>query len=277
MSHRKNKGAEEQNSMPDTIPRVIHYCWFGRNPKPKKIKKCMASWKKYCPDFRIVEWNEDNFNIASSPLYVRQAFEHKAWAFVSDVVRLMIIYEQGGIYLDTDVELIRPLDDLLENEAFFGFEDEEYIATGIGFGARKGNNVVKRMLEDYQDAVFITEEGSQDRKTCPVRNTESIRELFPATIDPTKITVIEGATLYPKEWFCPWDSAMKHFTKTDNTHSIHWYSATWLTENERIVHEYRIKRSRYQLIFGKKRGDYLIAFEYLMLHPKKYKMIQNYQ
>ena len=126
------------------IPKVIHYCWFGGNPKPKLVQKCIHSWKKYCPDYEIIEWNESNFDISSCPLYVRQAYDVKKWAFVSDYARLKIIHTCGGIYLDTDVELIKSLDSLLEYNAFFGFEDGKYVATGLGFGAVSDNCVNSR-------------------------------------------------------------------------------------------------------------------------------------
>ena len=107
------------------IPKTIHYVWFGRNPKPDLAVKCINSWKKYCPDYEIIEWNEDNFNLDEAPLYVRQAYEAKKWAFVSDYVRLWAMTEFGGIYMDTDVEVLKPLDRFLQNEAFSGFEDDE--------------------------------------------------------------------------------------------------------------------------------------------------------
>ena len=147
------------------IPKVIHYCWFGRNEKPNLFYKCFESWKKYCPDYEIIEWNEDNFDINMIP-YVKEAYEAKKWAFVADYARLWIVYHYGGIYLDTDVELLRPLDNLLASEAFFGSEDEKSIATGLGFGARKGNNVVKCMLLDYSDQHFKNKDGTYDLTTC---------------------------------------------------------------------------------------------------------------
>lgn len=117
-----------------SIPKVLHYCWFGGAPKPKNIQNCIRSWKKYCPDYKIIEWNEQNFDVSQS-LYTRQAYDARRWAFVADYARLKILYEQGGIYMDTDVELLRPLDDLLAYPAFFGFQHNNEVATGLGFGA----------------------------------------------------------------------------------------------------------------------------------------------
>ena len=116
------------------IPRKIHYFWFGGNEKPAKVKKCINSWKKYCPDYELVEWNESNFDVHCMP-FVEQAYNAKKYAFVSDVARLIVVYEQGGIYMDTDVEVIKPLDDLLENKAYMSFENNENVNTGQGFGA----------------------------------------------------------------------------------------------------------------------------------------------
>ena len=125
-----------------SIPKILHYCWFGGAPKPKNIQNCIRSWKKYCPDYEIIEWNEQNFDVSQS-LYPRQAYDARRWAFVADYARLKILYEQGGIYMDTDVELLRPLDDLLAYPAFFGFQHNNEVATGLGFGAEARSPVVK--------------------------------------------------------------------------------------------------------------------------------------
>ena len=121
------------------IPKKIHYFWFGGNEKPKSVKKCIDSWKKYCPDYEVIEWNESNFDIRCMP-FVEQAYEAKKYAFVSDVARLMMIYEYGGIYMDTDVEVIKPLDNLLENKAYMGFENDENVASGLGFDRQRIDN-----------------------------------------------------------------------------------------------------------------------------------------
>lgn len=105
------------------IPKIIHYCWFGGGPKPKSVEKYIRSWKKYCSDYEIIEWNEDNFDISSSPLYVKQAYAAKKWAFVSDYARLKVVFECGGIYFDTDVQVIKNIDTLLQYDTFFGFEN----------------------------------------------------------------------------------------------------------------------------------------------------------
>ena len=137
------------------IPKTIHYCWFGRNPKPALAQKCIQSWKKHCPDYTIMEWNEDNYDISSAPLYVRQAYEARKWAFVTDYVRLHVVHDHGGIYMDTDVELKKNPDALLEYSAYFGFEDGQYVNTGLGFGAIPGHPFLKEIMADYEGIPFI--------------------------------------------------------------------------------------------------------------------------
>ena len=127
------------------IPKKIHYCWFGGNPKPKLAEKCIKSWKKYCPDYELVEWNETTFDIDSAPLFVRQAFESKKWAFITDYVRLWAMYNYGGIYMDTDVEVVKPLDRFLSEKAFSGFESSNYVPTGI-MASEKDNPVIGELL-----------------------------------------------------------------------------------------------------------------------------------
>ena len=129
------------------IPKKIHYCWLGGAKKPKLAKKCIKSWKKYCPDYEIIEWNESNLDISSFPLYTRQAYEKKKWGFVPDYIRCWLVYNYGGIYLDTDVELIKNLDDLLKNPSFFGFESEKSVALGLAFGGEAG--AVSRQRTEY--------------------------------------------------------------------------------------------------------------------------------
>lgn len=159
------------------IPKKIHYCWFGRGDKPQIMAKCIASWKQFCPDFEIVEWNEDNFNI-DKYLFARQAYDCKKFAFVSDVARLHIVYENGGIYLDTDVELKAPLDEFINDEAFLFFPNAVSINTGLGFGGQAGNAVIKAILDDYENREFCLERMAE--VTCPVLNTAALKRTVPA-------------------------------------------------------------------------------------------------
>lgn len=158
------------------IPKIIHYCWFGGQPKPEMVLKCIESWKKYCPDWEIIEWNESNFDVSSHP-YMKEAYERKMWAFVSDVARLLLVYNYGGIYLDTDVELHESLNELLIERAFFAFESDVYINTGVGFGCEKGHKSVETMLHYYDKRNFI-KNGKINTKPCPVGNTEALKDTY---------------------------------------------------------------------------------------------------
>lgn len=159
------------------IPKVIHYCWFGGNPKPEIIEKCMASWKTYCPDWEIREWNETNYDVNANP-YTKEAYEEKKWAFVTDVARLEIIEQYGGVYLDTDVELLGGIDFITEYEAFYSFETDRNIATGLGFGAEAGHCTIKAMLASYKGRHFVIN-GKLDQSPCPAKNTEALRSVYP--------------------------------------------------------------------------------------------------
>jgi len=255
------------------IPKTIHYCWFGRNPKPELVQRCISSWRKYCPDYEIIEWNEENFDISQNQ-YAKEAYDAKKWAFVTDYARLWIIYMQGGIYLDTDVEVIKSLDDLLEKEAFFGFEDEKCIATGLGFGAVKGNKVVECMLKDYDNIHFLSEEGTYDKTPCPIRNTKAIANYLPSKFNGDKILQIDGATIFPTEYFCPLSADGKTMKKTKNTRSIHWYSATWLSEDEMVVHEWRLFKNKCARYFGTILGGYIARFVYIF-KPKEREILKR--
>ena len=215
------------------IPKIINYCWFGKKPKSKLIEKCINSWKKYCPDYKIIEWNESNFDININN-YVKEAYENENWAFVSDYARLWVVYNFGGIYLDTDVELIKQMDFLTLDEAFFCFQDDKYIATGLGFGAEKNNKVVKRMLDDYNDIHFVKKDGSLDITSCPIRNTKTIQNIFGKLKNEDEIIKLDNIVFYPKEYFCPLDYETKIMNITENTIAIHWFDASWLSKKVKI-------------------------------------------
>lgn len=232
------------------IPKVIHYCWFGKNPKPKMALKCIDSWKKYCPGYEIVEWNEDNFDVNSN-LYCRQAYESKKWAFATDYARLEIIYNYGGIYLDTDVELIKPLDELLDCDCFIGRQQGFQVNTGAGFGACKGHPLVKIMLDDYADISFLKENGEMDLYTCPHRNSQWLFENGLRADD--SYQEICDARIYPIEYFSPKDAWTRIVTKTDNTFSIHHCGASWSEAETGGDH-----LKRYCIAKAKNAFDYLI-------------------
>ena len=156
------------------IPRKIHYCWFGRGEKPRLAQKCIASWKKYCPDYEIIEWNEDNFDVDRNA-YTQMCYKEKKYAFLTDYLRLLIVEEHGGIYFDTDVEAVRSFDELLDNPAFFGFENDRFVNTGEGFGAEPHNPAVRQMLAEYDQLL----DGQHGTIGCPRLNTDARRRGIP--------------------------------------------------------------------------------------------------
>ena len=208
------------------IPRKIHYCWFGGNPLPPLAEKCISSWKKFCPGFDIIRWDEQNFDFSSAPLYVQQAYEQKKWAFVTDYVRLQVVYEHGGIYLDTDVELRKPLDPLLDNRAYFGFEDGKNVNTGLGFGAEQGHPILKELMDDYEGAAFVLPDGSFDQTPCPQRNTEVFLRHGLKQDDSMQV-LNNGVRILPSRFLCPIDNRTRKMHKTKEMISIHHYSASW--------------------------------------------------
>lgn len=222
------------------IPKKIHYCWFGRNSKPKMAEKCIKSWTKYCKEYEIIEWNEENFDISSCPLYVRQAYEAKKWAFVTDYARLKILYENGGIYFDTDVEVIRKIDSLLSNACFMGIERSDIctkVATGLGIGCEKGFPLIKEIMNDYNDKSFLKEDGTFDTTTCTELNYVVLKKY--GYVQENRLQTVAGATVYPSEYFSPMDMTNGKLYKTPNTYTIHHYGLSWTTD------EHRKERRRY--------------------------------
>lgn len=211
------------------IPKVIHYCWFGGNPLTELAQKCIASWKKFCPDYEIIEWNESNYDVHKNQ-YMHQAYECRKWSFVSDYARLDIIYEHGGIYFDTDVELIKPIDDLLLLDAYAGREHHsEYVNVGLGFGACKGHAVIGAMRDRYNDLLFL-KDGEMDLTPCPKIHTQA---LYPLGYKASKeVTDVCGMRVFPPEYFCPIDYSTNKMEITENTYSIHHYAASWFDETQ---------------------------------------------
>ena len=215
------------------IPRIIHYCWFGGNPLPELAQKCIESWKKYCPDYEIKRWDETNFDLDCCD-YVREAHQEKKWAFVSDYARFKILYENGGVYFDTDVELIKPIDDILEKGAFMGLEESSdvSVATGLGLAADAGLFLFEEILDSYHNSHFKRDENGS-YETVVTRVTNII--LKHGDIHPQRISKIEGVTIYPSEYFCPMNFYTGEMTITDNTRSIHHYTASWYNKTQKKI------------------------------------------
>ncbi len=206
------------------IPKVIHYCWFGRGEKPKLAQKCIASWKKFCPDYEIIEWNEDNFDVNYSD-YTKFTYEHHMYAYLSDYVRLWAIEKYGGFYFDTDVELVKPLASLQSHEAFFSFEGDKYINSGLGFGAYAKHTIVQRMLGAYDKIGMSDLQADYDEFGCltgsPKMNTKPLQDLG-LRQDGTCQNIL-GAQILSSEYFCPFDDVTGELRLTDKTVGIHWY------------------------------------------------------
>lgn len=208
------------------IPKIIHYVWLGGKPLTPLAEKCLASWKKYCPDYEIKLWNEENFDINKNT-YCKQAYENKYWAFASDYVRVCALKEYGGIYFDTDVELIKPIDEYLKHTAFVGMEDDKYVATGT-IGCEKDCKWINEFYNIYNNIKFKTEKGF-DLTPNPRKATAAILKLHPEfeNDDKTKILEYENITVYPIEYFTPMDPYMRKIKLTKNSHAIHHFDASW--------------------------------------------------
>ena len=209
------------------IPKVIHYCWFGHGEKPELARKCIASWKKFCPDYEIIEWNEGNFDVKQNG-YTQMCYEEKKYAFLSDYVRLLVVAEYGGIYFDTDVELLKSLNQLLDHEAFFGFETPEYVASGLGFGSIAHGTVIEAMLAEYEQLL----DGQNGMIGCPRLNTAALVKL--GLVQNGKIQTIHNAVIYPVSYFNPYESSTGRLIKTEDTISVHWYAATWMSKKQKL-------------------------------------------
>ena len=213
------------------IPKKIHYCWIGGNPLPESAKKCIQSWKKYCPDYEIIEWNENNYDFTQNE-YMKEALENKKWGFVPDYARLDIVYRHGGIYLDTDVEIVKSFDDLLLYNGFAGFESKEYVNLGQGFGAEPNNSVIKALLDSYQKLRFVDENGKIDLTASPVLNTITLEQL--GIIRNGSYQEVAGFSIFPTDYLCPKSLNDGIIRMTENTYSIHHFEASWFTEEQQI-------------------------------------------
>lgn len=214
------------------IPKIIHYCWFGGNPLPADVKKCIESWKRVCPDYEIKQWNENNFDVGSHP-FTKAAYEAKAWAFVSDYARLKVVYDNGGIYLDTDVELLKNVDFLRKYQCYIGVQQFGHLCTtGLGFGATKFNPVIQEMLKKYDTIVFSEEK--KDEFACPYLNDVVIKKLGYVynENDPVEI---DGTLVLPPKYLDPIapGDGMK-LLKCEETISIHHYSASWMGNKTKL-------------------------------------------
>lgn len=208
------------------IPKIIHYCWFGRNPLPDSVMQYIESWKRFCPDFEIRQWNEDNFDINKNR-YCREAYEAKKWAFVTDYARLKILYEYGGIYMDSDVEVVKPLDDLLSYNAFSGFEGIGRIPTGT-MAAVAGNEWIELLLRDYDEKRFILPDGSLDLTTNVTYITNLTSEKYSLCLDGEMQIFGNNMAMLPFDYLCAKSCEDGKILRTENTYTIHHFAGSWL-------------------------------------------------
>ena len=235
------------------IPKKIHYFWIGGNPKPESVIYCIESWKKYCPDYKIIEWNETNFDFTKNE-YMRQAYKEKKWAFVTDYARLDVIYRYGGIYLDTDVELIKPLDSVLHYQGYMGFdktiEKDHYVATGLGFGMEPKNSIIKEMMVDYENPGRDKEDGKIKYVPCPYLNTQVLQKHGLENVD--RDQMIENIMVFASDVLCPKSYNTLQVRTTERTLSIHHFDGTWQDSEMKKRHRMTADINRF---FGEKAGS----------------------
>lgn len=213
------------------IPKVIHYCWFGGKQIPEQNRRWMDSWKKYCPDYEIVEWNENNYDVSKNE-YMYKAYQEKKWAFVSDYVELDVIYQYGGIYLDTDVEVIKNLDELLYQDAFFGIDGSRNISLGLGFGAVAGYLLIKKLMDEYDFRSFCLSDGSLNLIAAPTLQFSFFRKL--GYVNNGEYQRIENFSVYPEKVLSGKSNYTGVIKPTKNTFMIHHYDGSWAADERKI-------------------------------------------
>lgn len=223
-----------------SIPKIIHYSWFGGGEIPEKNLKYIESWKKYCPDYEIKLWNEDNYDISKN-LFMKQAYDNKKFAFVPDYARLDILYNYGGIYFDVDVEVIKNIDSLLEHKGFFGLGEAEgkyYVSCGLGFGAEKNLPLLKELMTVYENNNFVLEDGTMNIKPSPIITNEILFEKRGLVFDKNQFYNIDDVIIYPTEYFDPKNYDTGKIKITDNTMTIHHYDGSWVDESLKLYKKY---------------------------------------
>lgn len=208
------------------IPKIIHYCWFGGNPLPQSAIKCINSWKRFFPDYEIKQWDETNFDVNIIP-YTRDAYSIRKYAFVSDYARMWVLYNFGGIYFDTDVEVVRSFDDILSKGGFMGFETSEYVAPGLGMALQKKSRIASDVMKRFEQTEFFLNNGTFNSKGI-VPITTWVLKKYGLKSGGEMQKIGEDLWIYPIEFFNPLDAPTGRIRKTLNTHSIHWYTKSWM-------------------------------------------------
>lgn len=229
------------------IPHIIHYIWFGKKPKSKEVKKCIASWHKYCPGYRIIEWNETNYNIKKNR-YMYEAYKAKKWAFASDYARYDVIYRYGGIYLDTDVELVSSLDPLLHNSMYMGFLEDKRVNSGLGFGSVAGNLILKEILQYYDGRSFYKRNGEMDLRICNHNETSVL--VKHGLVRNGEEQWLDYAHVYPREYLNPVGEK-----PTEKTISVHHFEGSWTSFTRRTR---RKKNVFFRKVLGNQAAELMI-------------------
>ena len=212
------------------IPKKIHYIWFGRGEKNDRVKHCIESWKKYLPDYEIIEWNEDNFDVNFND-FTKKAYENKKWDYVSDVARLWILYNEGGIYMDTDVEVLKPYDNLLHLSGFTGYEGSKYLPPVTGtMASEAGGQWVKEQLSVYDGIHFLKDDGTLDLTTNTIRISSIMRNN--GFIQDGEKRLYKDMTIFPSEYFCPRQTTGEYFL-TENTYCDHHFTGSWYSSSDK--------------------------------------------
>lgn len=213
------------------IPKIVHYCWFGGKEKPDSVKKCIESWKRYLPDYELMEWNENNFNIDKLQ-YTKEAYEAGKYAFVSDVARIEALYQYGGFYMDTDVEVLKSFTPLLDSRCVLGMEEKEYVATSF-MGFEKGHPLVKQFLNLYKNLTFFDGKGQIITGTNVAKLTKMlIKQGF---VQENRYQELEdGIKIYPKEFFSPYDYINCYYNITENSYCVHHFAVSWMSKKEQL-------------------------------------------
>ncbi len=233
----------------------IHYIWLGGNPKSHLIKKCIKSWQKHMPDWEIIEWNESNLNIDINT-YCRQAYDAKKYAFASDVLRFDILYREGGLYFDIDVKMLKSFLPLTESEeAFCGFENNNRLNPGLVLYAKNPDNpILKQILDTYEKMRFLNDDGSYNLKVVGDYFYDIVSKY--GIVLKNEYQKTDNMTVFPSEYFCPTDGIRSINNYTDNTYSVHLYSATWVNKQKR-------------------RKDAIRKFFYTVLSPRVVKTLKK--
>lgn len=229
------------------IPKIIHYCWLSDDPFPELIQKCVNSWKEKLPDYEIKRWSTHNFDVNICQ-YTKEAYEARRYAFVSDYVRLYALYTEGGIYLDSDIEVIKSFDDLLNEHGFTCFENNHSVAAWI-FGSEKGNPLFKEFMDYYTDKAFILPNGEYNLTPNPVPIT-AICSKHGLCLNGSK-QELACITVYPQEYFCPYNRATEELNITENTYAIHYFNGSWISDKKKDIIS---KRKKFINKYGKIAG-----------------------